>query len=279
MVHVSYPGVYIQEVPSGVHTITSVATSITAFIDWFKEGPSNKAVEIFGMTDFGRVFGGLDDRSEASYAISQFFLNGGGTALVVRVAAAGSAVKAGIKLHSNTVSNADVLDVTAANEGVWGNNLRLDIDYNTIDPSTKEVGTLFNLTVTRYDGPGLKAKAIATESFLNLTLDPIKPRSTLSARRPRPARASMSPSARRHTMSRWELGRLERVLRKSHNSCSRRFEPRVPTKIPHLLARSSKRPATGYASFPARQAALMTRANSSPSAMSGPTTRHRMSSP
>ncbi len=176
MVQVSYPGVYIQEVPSGVHTITSVATSITAFIDWFKEGPSNKAVEIFGMTDFGRVFGGLDDRSEASYAISQFFLNGGGTALVVRVAAAGSAVKAGIKLHSNTVSNADVLDVTAANEGVWGNNLRLDIDYNTIDPSTKEVGTLFNLTVTRYDGPGLKAKAIATESFLNLTLDPSKPR-------------------------------------------------------------------------------------------------------
>ncbi len=37
MVQVSYPGVYIQEVPSGVHTITSVATSITAFIDWFKE--------------------------------------------------------------------------------------------------------------------------------------------------------------------------------------------------------------------------------------------------
>src|SRR6266446_4010230 len=87
MVQVSYPGVYIQEVPSGVHTITSVATSITAFIDWFKEGPSNRAVEIFGMTDFQRVFGGLDDRSEASYAISQFFLNGGGTALVVRVAA------------------------------------------------------------------------------------------------------------------------------------------------------------------------------------------------
>src|SRR5207342_2908149 len=87
MVQVTYPGVYIQEIPSGVHTITSVATSITAFIDFFKEGPMNQAVEIFGMTDFQRVFGGLDDRSEASYAIAQFFLNGGSTALVIRCAA------------------------------------------------------------------------------------------------------------------------------------------------------------------------------------------------
>jgi phage tail sheath protein FI len=75
MVQVSYPGVYIQEIPSSVHTITSVSTSITAFIDFFKEGPTNKAVEVFGMTDFERVFGGLDDRSEASYALAQFFLN------------------------------------------------------------------------------------------------------------------------------------------------------------------------------------------------------------
>jgi phage tail sheath protein FI len=29
---VTYPGVYIQEIPSGVRTITGVATSITAFI-------------------------------------------------------------------------------------------------------------------------------------------------------------------------------------------------------------------------------------------------------
>lgn len=32
-VTLSYPGVYIEEVPSGVRTITGVATSITAFID------------------------------------------------------------------------------------------------------------------------------------------------------------------------------------------------------------------------------------------------------
>ncbi|MFY9511085.1 MAG: hypothetical protein WAQ05_08945, partial [Rubrivivax sp.] len=85
-VAVTYPGVYIEEVPSGVRTITSVGTSITAFVDFFREGPMNRAVEVFGMSDFARIFGGLDTRSEASYALQQFFLNGGSSALVVRCA-------------------------------------------------------------------------------------------------------------------------------------------------------------------------------------------------
>src|SRR5712692_2314958 len=179
MVQVSYPGVYIQEVPSGVHTITSVATSITAFIDWFKEGRSNRAVEIFGMTDFERVFGGLDDRSEASYAISQFFLNGGGTALVVRVAGETRSSppkatdhpfeKAGVVLKDAPSASGGkaVLDVTAASEGSWGNNLRVDIDCNTRDPSK-----YFNMTVTRYDGITGKARPVASERYLNLSVDP-----------------------------------------------------------------------------------------------------------
>src|SRR5215211_9143301 len=90
-VQVSYPGVYVEEVPSGVHTITGVSTSVAAFIDYFREGPMNEAVQIFGMTDFNRVFGGLDARSEASYAIYQFFLNGGTEAHIVRVASGAGA--------------------------------------------------------------------------------------------------------------------------------------------------------------------------------------------
>jgi len=136
----------------------------------------NEAVEIFGMTDFQRVFGGLDDRSEGSYAVSQFFLNGGGTALVIRVAAADGThplSKAGVILKADaTGGGAQVLEVSAANEGVWGNNVRVDVDYSTTDPTA-----LFNLTVTRYDGPSAKAKPISSERYLNLTMDSTKPRS------------------------------------------------------------------------------------------------------
>jgi phage tail sheath protein FI/predicted transcriptional regulator len=182
MVQVSYPGVYIQEVSSGVHTITSVATSITAFIDFFREGPMNKAVEIFGMADFQRVFGGLDDRSEASYAIAQYFLNGGGTALVIRAARLDGtdlAKRAGAILKADAgVAAAEVLEVQAYSEGAWGNNLRVDVDYN-VDSSSLDAANLFNLTVTRYDGPTAKAKPLGSERFLNLTMDDTKPRYAL----------------------------------------------------------------------------------------------------
>ena len=77
----TYPGVYIEEVPSGVHTITGVSTSDTAFIDFFPRGPLGEAVRITSLADFQRTYGGLDPRSEASYAIQQFFLNGGSVGL------------------------------------------------------------------------------------------------------------------------------------------------------------------------------------------------------
>lgn len=166
MPQVSYPGVYIQEIPSGVRTVTSVSTSIAAFIDFFPKGPMNEAVQIFGMSDFQRIYGGLDDRSEASYAISQFFLNGGGEAYVVRVTNAGAAAEAATVTAKDPTGTTDILEFSAANPGVWGNALRVDIDHNTATP-----GTLFNLTVTLYDGTGARARPLVAEKFLNLSID------------------------------------------------------------------------------------------------------------
>src|SRR5215217_7074344 len=139
---VSYPGVYIEEVPSGVHTITGVSTSIAAFVDFFREGPMDEAVQIFGMTDFNRVYGGLDDRSGASYAIYQFFLNGGTEAHVVRVASDAKPIppsttpipptKANVAVTAGSAATAGlVAKFEARNEGIWGDNLRVAIDLNT----------------------------------------------------------------------------------------------------------------------------------------------------
>jgi hypothetical protein len=58
-----YPGVYIQEVPSGVRTINSVSISVAAFVDFFRKGAMDEPIQIFGMADFEREFGGLDTRS------------------------------------------------------------------------------------------------------------------------------------------------------------------------------------------------------------------------
>ena len=40
----TYPGVYIEEIPSGVHTITGVATSIAAFLGGALRGPTDDPV-------------------------------------------------------------------------------------------------------------------------------------------------------------------------------------------------------------------------------------------
>ena len=122
MTQVSYPGVYIQEVPSGVRTIAPVSTSICAFVDFFREGPMNQAVELDGKAGFDRIFGGLDKRSEASYAIDQFFTNGGTKACVVRVASGTTATaSATVSTHPrNGVSQTPALRISALNQGAWG---------------------------------------------------------------------------------------------------------------------------------------------------------------
>jgi phage tail sheath protein FI len=169
----TYPGVYIEEIPSGVHPITGVATSIAAFVDFFARGPMNEATEIFSFGDFQRIFGGLDDRSEASYAIQQFFLNGGTDAWVVRVAS-GTGVnapkKAAVAAERRT-SATDALTFTAASEGQWGNDLRVRIDYATSAPASR-----FNVSVLEVDVRNGSVVVVAQEDFLDLSMDATDPR-------------------------------------------------------------------------------------------------------
>ncbi|MFM7165292.1 MAG: phage tail sheath family protein [Planctomycetaceae bacterium] len=82
---VSYPGVYIEEVPSGVRTITGVATSITAFLGRAVRGPVNNATTITSYADFERTFGGLKYEYLMSYTVRDFYQNGGSQAKIVRL--------------------------------------------------------------------------------------------------------------------------------------------------------------------------------------------------
>ena len=81
----SYPGVYVSEVSSGVHTITGVATSLTAFIGRAARGPSDEPVTINSYSDFERTFGGLWLGSSLGYSVRDFYRNGGSQAVVVRL--------------------------------------------------------------------------------------------------------------------------------------------------------------------------------------------------
>ena len=101
-VYLSYPGIYLEELPSSIHVLTGVSTAATAFVDWFARGPMEivespgaaplyrpRAARVEGWAEFQRLYGGLDHASEASYGVMQFFVNGGQTAWVVRVTGEG----------------------------------------------------------------------------------------------------------------------------------------------------------------------------------------------
>jgi phage tail sheath protein FI len=81
----TYPGVYVEEIASGVRTITGVATSITAFIGRTLRGPVNEPVIVNNFGEFERRFGGLAPDHTVAYAVQDFFANGGSQALIVRL--------------------------------------------------------------------------------------------------------------------------------------------------------------------------------------------------
>jgi len=150
----TYPGVYIEEIPSGVRTIMGVATSITAFVGKAKKGKLNEPITINGFGDFERTFGGLWRESSMGYAVRDLYLNGGNQAVIVRLA--NGANPAATKVN---------MEVTALNEGSWGNDIRFRID--AVDENVaKDIGK-------RFKGQGFSkpdGTELAPEDFFNLTV-------------------------------------------------------------------------------------------------------------
>jgi uncharacterized protein len=199
----TYPGVYIEEIPSGVRTITGVATSITAFIGRTRRGPVNEPVVINNFGEFETVFGGLALNYPVSYAVRDFFQNGGGQAIVVRLykltpaptptptptaaptptptpTAAPSPTPTPTPTATGIPATTDAggaatltfggLTLVAASPGDWANDwLAVKVDYTGIDDQVAErfgvpKNRLFNLRVV-VNPPGP-----AGEQHLNVTV-------------------------------------------------------------------------------------------------------------
>ena len=159
----SYPGVYIDEIPSGARDITGVATSITAFLGRALRGPVNEPTRIRSFAEFERLFGGLWQSSTMSYAVQQYFLNGGTDALIVRFV--NGTESAAFVLPPG--KGANDLRLEASSEGSWGDNLRVSVDYDTFTPA--EADRTFNLLVTEVD-PSTNEPRVS-EAFRDLSID------------------------------------------------------------------------------------------------------------
>jgi uncharacterized protein len=149
----TYPGVYIEEIPSGVRTITGVPTSIAAFIGRARRGPVDEPTVINGFGDFERIFGNLWFESTMSYAVRDFYQNGGSQAIIVRV-------HSGATPATLTVPGG--LSLRAKNPGEWGEQLRARVEHLAD-------ANLYNLII-RDMGSGLE------ERYLNVSILANSPR-------------------------------------------------------------------------------------------------------
>jgi phage tail sheath protein FI len=156
----TYPGVYIEEIPSGVRTITGVATSITAFLGRTRRGPVNVPTLVNRFGDFERGFGGLATNYPLTYAVKDFYRNGGSAALIVRLNHGGTAAQFDLPPTTGPLS------LVASSPGTWPNGFKITVDHETADPSNTD---LFNLRVSNADNVDL-------EIHYNLSVDEAVPR-------------------------------------------------------------------------------------------------------
>lgn len=154
----TYPGVYIEEIPSAVHTITGVATSIAAFISWAAQGPTTEATLVQSWSDFEYQFGGLDSRSLLGYSVNHFFGNGGQQAYIVRLVA-GDAKSGVIDVPASGGGNA--FTATAFDPGQWSSQYGIRIVQNPSD------ATRFSLLVVYTP---TSSQETTVESFSNLSM-------------------------------------------------------------------------------------------------------------
>jgi uncharacterized protein len=144
-----------------IRVIARAATSIAAFVGRTLKGPVNEPVPVRSFADYTRVFGGLWQPSTVSYAVEQFFENGGRCAVIVRVTNGARPPT----LTLPTPKNRLILRGVGAGSREY---LRASVDYDTID--AKEADR-FNLVVQRVRTAGSE-QIEDQEIFRRLSITP-----------------------------------------------------------------------------------------------------------
>ena len=168
----TYPGVYIEELPSPVRTIVGVATSITAFVGTALKGPIDRAELIHSFPDYYRIYGDVWSGSNMSYAVYQYFLNGGQDAVILRIAGAGRA-PASVDVKDQNAQHV-LFTLKASSPGTWANN-KLKISIDTDDINKNGDNTVFKLIVNLWND-ATPSQIIQNEVFPNLSTDLKSPR-------------------------------------------------------------------------------------------------------
>ncbi len=160
-----HPGVYLFEATSNVKTI-----AVSPHIDHglrgrAKRGKVNEPVSCFKFGEFNRRFGGLWVDGPLSYSVDDFFANGGGQAVVVRLFKPNSASDSGV-----ATITAGSLELMAA---TWrmGNKLKATVSYTNDANAAASVAAKYGVTAADLFDLTIQDKGTnAEEKFRNLSV-------------------------------------------------------------------------------------------------------------
>jgi hypothetical protein len=157
MAVLSYPGVYVEEIPSGVRPIEAASTSTAAFVGLAEMGPDDEAKRITSWTEFQKYYGTFINDSYMAESVFQFFNNGGRQCYIVRITRS-DASKADVTVQNRAATLVNGLRFSAKNKGAWGNYLYLQIENGSTDP-----GNEFKISIRRQEEVD-----VVPEDFLNI---------------------------------------------------------------------------------------------------------------
>jgi phage tail sheath protein FI len=170
MATLTAPGVYVEELASGVRPIQAAGTSTAAFFGEAERGPIDGVVKIFNFTEFQATYGGyLGGGRFLAHSVYQYFNNGGSVCYIGRVAP--GAVTAGVTVRDRGVVAQNAVTFSASSPGVWGNGVMVRVSSSTAsDPSNE-----FNLEVFQDSAvPG--DPPVLLETFTDLNMNPASTR-------------------------------------------------------------------------------------------------------
>jgi phage tail sheath protein FI len=162
----TYPGVYVEEVPSGVRTIVGVSTSVGLFLGTAARGPIGEPVLCTNYLAFAREFGEDPTAGQLVHYVRLFFMNGGTSCWVMRLA--NGADPATVTLANE--AGADVLELEAKSAGAAGNDIRAIVRYDGAQPEVT-----FTLELFRWELQGGQRVPVDAEVWQGLSMDPTSP--------------------------------------------------------------------------------------------------------
>jgi phage tail sheath protein FI len=136
---IAHTGITVTEAVGADVPIVRLPTATTGFVGRALRGPVNHPVRVHDFAEYQQVFGGLWQPSMLSYAVEQFFDNGGREAVIVRV------VNGGAPATISLPCGDDQLVLEALSPGTR-EILRASVDYDNIASSEDD---RFNLVLQR----------------------------------------------------------------------------------------------------------------------------------